>query len=456
MDDVVTTLWRRNTPLQGGDSASRSPDTRINRHPTPPGAARRLVVCTRDSSGSNPRDPRPVRAVGVRPRAAHADRHPLRHRAALPRRACPRRRHRPAHLCRAGLRHRGQRGVAGRPRDRPRRPHRHPDALGQLRALRRDPGHARHRRRLRSGRRRRPRRARGTGVHRGRRRRRHHRAGTRPRPRVVPRLARRSTAEPRRRVDHLHFRLHRNPQGCRGQPSQRRRVRRRRGADVPAGQSAGPRGPGAGGTVGGVRRLLRGDVAGVAARRLSGARPALAGAQRDGPGPLVGVARHHGGLDRADAGSAVAGGGPGGGAVADLRRRGLPARTRRAARGGRPRSVEHLRPDRSDRGGLCGAAVRAGARQHRPAPARVGSGGRRRRRPAGEPRGGRRAGHRRGGAGALPRSRQGRREVRPDAHARLEPRLPQRRPGPAGGRRVVFRRPRRRPGQGRRPPHRAR
>ena len=49
--------------------------------------------------------------------------------------------------------------MAGRARDRPRRPHRHPDAVGQLRALRRDPLGAGHRRRLRPGRRRRSRRS---------------------------------------------------------------------------------------------------------------------------------------------------------------------------------------------------------------------------------------------------------------------------------------------------------
>ena len=43
------------------------------------------------------------------------------------------------------------------------------------------------------------------------------------------RLARRGTAGPRRRMDHLHLRVHRHPEGRRGDASQRRRVRRRRG-----------------------------------------------------------------------------------------------------------------------------------------------------------------------------------------------------------------------------------
>ena len=59
---------------------------------------------------------------------------------------------------------------------RPRRPGRGPDAVGHRRALRRDPGGAGGRRRLRPGRRRRPRRAGRAGLRRGRRRRRDHRA----------------------------------------------------------------------------------------------------------------------------------------------------------------------------------------------------------------------------------------------------------------------------------------
>ena len=190
------------------------------------------------------------------PSPAHARRHHLRHRRALPRRRRDRRRHRATHLQRADHRHRGQRRLAGRPRHRPRRPHRHPDAVGQLRAVRRDPRDAGHRRGLRAGRRRRPRRARRARVPRGRRGGRDHRGRHDTRPRLVAGLARRRTADPRRRLDHLHVRLHRHPQGCRGHPPQRRGVRRRRGPNVPAGQPDWARRPGAGRTVGGLRRLV--------------------------------------------------------------------------------------------------------------------------------------------------------------------------------------------------------
>lgn len=52
-----------------------------------------------------------------------------------------------------------------------------------------------------------------------------------------------------------------------------------------------PIGPGTGcwPPVGGVRRVLRGDVAGLAARGVPGARAAVAGPQRHGPGALAGV-----------------------------------------------------------------------------------------------------------------------------------------------------------------------
>ena len=278
--------------------------------------------------------------------------------ARYPDAAAHRRRHGAAHLQRADRRHRGQRRLAGRPRHRPRRPDRHPDAVGQLRAVRGDPVDAGHRRGLRAGRCRRPRRTRRAGVRRGRRRRRHHRSGPDPRARLVARLAGRGAAGPRRRVDHLHVRIDRHTEGRRGHPPQRRRVRRRRSADVPAGQPDWARRPGAGRAVGGVRRVVRGDVAGLAARRLPGARPALAGAQRHGPRSVAGHPRHHRGLDRADAGGAVARRGAGGGAAADLRRRGLPAGAGRAAGRRRPRGVEHLRPDRGDRGRVRGQARR--------------------------------------------------------------------------------------------------
>ena len=199
------------------------------------------------------------------------------------------------------------------------------------------------------------------GVRRGGRRRGHHRTRPGPRARLVAGMARAAAAEPRRRVDHLHLRVDRHPQGCRRHPPQRGGVRRRRGADVLAGQPDRARRPGARGAVGGVRRIVRGDVAGLAARRLPGAGAALAGAQRDGPGPVAGVARHHRRVDGADAGVAVARRGAGGGAAADLRRRGLPARAGRAAGGGpigRPRGVEHLRAHRGDGGRVPGEAGR--------------------------------------------------------------------------------------------------
>ena len=79
----------------------------------------------------------------------------------------------------------------------------------------------------------------------------------------------------------------------------------------------------------------------------------------------------------------------------------------------------------------CGARLdRRAAGAHRAAARRLGP--RRRRRATGQPGARRRAGradHRRRRAGPLPRPGQGRREVRPDADPRLGARLPQRRPG---------------------------
>ena len=84
-----------------------------------------------------------------------------------------------------------------------------------------------------------------------------------------------------------------------------------------------------------------------------------------------------------------------------------------------PRGVEHLRPDRGDGGGVRGPAGRHGAGQHRAAAAGLGPGRRRQGRPPGARRRGRRTGHRRRRAGPLPRPGQGRREVRADADAGL-------------------------------------
>ena len=75
-------------------------------------------------------------------------------------------------------------------------------------------------------------------------------------------------------------------------------------------------------------------------------------------GPWLVVAGHHGGLDGADARRAVARRGAGGGAAADLRRRGVPAGPGRAARRRGPRGVEHLRPHRGHRGRVPGQAGR--------------------------------------------------------------------------------------------------
>ena len=61
-------------------------------------------------------------------------------------------------------------------------------------------------------------------------------------------------------------------QGRRRHPPIGRRVRRRRGAHVPPVGSARPGRPGACRALGGVRRLVRGDVARLGPRRLSGAR----------------------------------------------------------------------------------------------------------------------------------------------------------------------------------------
>ena len=193
--------------------------------------------------------------------------------------------------------------LAGRERYRPRRPDRHPDAVGQLCAVRGDPGDAGHRRGLRarstpttptnapnwcsarptsSRSSPKPGLLRGPGSSRG------------------WRAAR--AAGPRRRLDHLHLRIDRHAQGRGRHAPQRRRVRRRRGADVPAGQPDWAGRPGAGRVVGGFRRIVRGDVAGLAARRLPGSRAALAGAQRDGPRSVVGHPRRDRGVDGAGAG----------------------------------------------------------------------------------------------------------------------------------------------------------
>ncbi len=103
----------------------------------------------------------------------------------------------------------------------------------------------------------------------------------------------------RRRVDHLHLGIDRHAEGRRGDASIGGRLRRRRGGAVPAGRAARARGPRAGRPLGGLRRILRGDVAGLAARRVPRARTAQPRAQRHGPRSLDGHARHLRRLDRA-------------------------------------------------------------------------------------------------------------------------------------------------------------
>ena len=216
----------------------------------------------------------------------------------------------------------------------------------------------------------------------------------------------------RRRLDHLHLGLHGRPQGRRGHAPVGRRVRRRRGPPVPPGGAARPGRPGAGRAVGGVRRELRGDVARLGARRLPGPGAARAGAHRHGPRAVAGRAGHHRHLDRADARGAVARRGAGRRPAAHLRRRGVPARARRAAGGGRARGLEHVRAHGGDRRRVRGAADRRRARADRARARRLGPRGRGTRRVAG--RGGRpgRADHRRRRPRAVPRPGQGRREVR--------------------------------------------
>ena len=164
------------------------------------------------------------------------------------------------------------------------------------------------------------------------------------------------------------------PKGVAVTPSQRRGVRRRRGATVPAATTrSGPGDRRAGRTVGRVRRVVRGDVAGVAARRLPGARAALARAQRRGPRAVAGDAATSPSCRRCRRWPALW---PAealdGGAAADLRRRGVPAGAGRAAGRRGPRGVEHLRPDRGDRGRVRGPADRRRAGAHRAAAGRAG------------------------------------------------------------------------------------
>ena len=145
-----------------------------------------------------------------------------------------------------------------------------------------------------------------------------------------PRPAGRTPDAGRRRLDHLHLRLDRRAQGRRRHPPLGGRLRRRRGAAVPAGRPARPRRPGAGRPVGRLRRLLRGDVAGLAPRRLPGA-----GAPRRwcAPASTSGRGSSSSGITVVSTVPTLAALWPAEAleqrAAADLRRRGLPARARR-------------------------------------------------------------------------------------------------------------------------------
>ena len=318
-----------------------------------------------------------------------------------------------------------------------------------------DPRRARRRRGLRAGGRRRPRGARGDDLGGGRRLRGAHGRHAVPRPSRSGLRHGAPTEAHGRRLDHLHVGLDGQAQGRGHQPRGGRGLRRRRGRPVPAERADRPRRPGAGRPVGRLRRVVRGDVARLALRRVPGARPPVAGEGGRRAGPVVGRAGGHRGLDRPDARGTVAAGGAFTGAAAHLRGRGVPAGARGAARGARARGVEHLRAHRGHRRRVRGAAGAGRAGPHRPAAARVAAGRPGRGGQPGRPRRDRRARDRGRGPGSLPRPRQGRREVPGGARAGLAPRLPHRRPrqlrrcGPA------VRRPGRRPGQARRAAHRA-
>ena len=185
-----------------------------------------------------------------------------------------------------------------------------------------------------------------------------------PRRRGAPRGSADRPGARRRRLDHLHLRLDRHPEGRRGHATARAAAFV--DAEARLFLQDEPIGPGdrvLGRAVGRLRRLVRGDVAGLAARRLPGAGAArrwCAAAWTSGRGwstsgiTVVSTVPTLAALWPAEALD--------GGAAADLRRRGLPARAGRAAGGRRPRGVEHLRPDRGHGRRVRGAARPARAR----------------------------------------------------------------------------------------------
>ena len=139
---------------------------------------------------ATPEIPAAVLVVGAGAGAAHPHRHPLRHRSRYPDAAAID--DGTSQLTYAELIADIEESVelAGGAGYRPRRPDRHPDAVGQLRPVRRDPVDPGRRRGLRPGGRRRSRRAGRAGVRRGRCGRHHHRGGPDPRSGFLTRLAR--------------------------------------------------------------------------------------------------------------------------------------------------------------------------------------------------------------------------------------------------------------------------
>jgi hypothetical protein len=132
------------------------------------------------------------------------------------------------------------------------------------------------------------------------------------------------------------------------------RLRRCRGATVRSPRAAGSRRPGARRAVGRLRRLVRGDVARLASRCVSRPGPTIARALRRGSRTMAAAPGHHGRLHGAHPGRDVAGGVHRERAPAHLRRRGVPARARRAPGRRGTRGVEHVRPHRGDRRGVRG------------------------------------------------------------------------------------------------------